>query len=219
MQQKPKDKKPPVWLSRTRAIVITLLVLIALIVACRRMLTLGGIMKPYVNPKFGPFDNGFAVYPFLTFLHIIPGVLFLVLTPLQFSKKLRGRNIQIHRVLGWIVAVCAFIIGITALIMSFNMAIGGAVETAVTLTFALYFLFALFKALYHIKQKQVSIHREWMIRMFAIGLAIATVRPIVGLFFGFSNLGPHQFFGYAFWIGFLIHAIIAEVYIRRYKWI
>ncbi|MGF7081153.1 DUF2306 domain-containing protein [Mucilaginibacter sp. UYCu711] len=214
-----KNNRPPVWLFRTRNIVITLLVLIAIVVASRRMLTLGGIIKPYVNPKFGAFDSGFVVYPFLTFLHIIPGVLFLVLTPFQFSKKLRGRNIQIHRVMGWIVASCAFIIGITALVMSFNMAIGGVIETAATVTFALYFLFALFKAVYHIKQKQVSIHRKWMIRMFAIGLAIATVRPIIGLFFGFSNLGPHQFFGYAFWIGFTLHAIIAEIYIRRYKWV
>ncbi|WP_299360190.1 DUF2306 domain-containing protein [Mucilaginibacter sp.] len=182
------------------------------------MLTLGGVLKPYVNPKFGPFDNRFAVYPFLTFLHIIPGVLFLVLTPLQFSKKLRSHSIKTHRVMGWIVATCAFIIGITALIMSFKMAIGGAIETAATVTFALFFLFALFKALYHIKQKQISLHREWMIRMFAIGLAIATVRPIVGLFFGFSKLGPHQFFGIAFWIGFILHAIIAEIYIRKYKY-
>ncbi len=182
------------------------------------MLTLAGVMKPYVNPKFGAFDSGFAVYPFLTFLHIIPGVLFLVLTPAQFSKKLRGRNIQIHRVMGWTVATCALIIGITALIMSFKMAIGGVVETAATVTFALYFLSALFKALYHIRHKQVSLHREWMIRMFAIGLAIATVRPIVGLFFGFSKLNPHQFFGIAFWIGFILHAIIAEIYIKKYKY-
>lgn len=182
------------------------------------MLTLGGIIKPYVNPKFGPFDSGFAVYPFLTFLHIIPGVLFLILTPLQFSKKLRSASIKTHRFMGWIVASCAFIIGTTALIMSFKMAIGGAIETAATVTFALFFLFALFKALYHIKQKQISLHREWMIRMFAIGLAIATVRPIVGLFFGFSKLEPHQFFGIAFWIGFMLHAIIAEIYIRKYKY-
>jgi hypothetical protein len=120
--------------------------------------------------------------------------------------------------MGWIVAACAFVIGITALIMSFKMAIGGVVETAATVTFALYFLLALFKALYHITHKQVLLHREWMIRMFAIGLAIATVRPIVGLFFGFSKLNPHQFFGIAFWIGFILHAIIAEIYIKKYEY-
>jgi len=181
------------------------------------MLTLSGVIKPYVNPKFGAFDSGFAVYPFLTYLHIIPGVLFLVLTPLQFSKKIRARNIQTHRVTGWVIAICAFIIGITALIMSFKMAIGGTVETAATVTFALFFLFALFKALYHIRKKEIFFHREWMIRMFAIGLAIATVRPIVGLFFAFSKLSPHQFFGIAFWIGFMLHLFVAEIYIRRYK--
>jgi uncharacterized membrane protein len=213
-----KSKKPPAWLTRTRTIVITLLVLIALIVASRRMLTLSGTIKAYVNPKFGAFDSGFAGYPFLTYLHIVPGVLFLVLTPLQFSKKLRSRSLKTHRVMGWIIAASAFTIGITALVMSFKMAIGGGVETAATLSFASYFLFALFKAIYHIKQKQISIHREWMIRMFAIGLAIATVRPIVGMFFAFSKLGPHQFFGIAFWIGFTLHAIIAEIYIRKYHY-
>ncbi|MDB5155696.1 MAG: hypothetical protein JWR50_403 [Mucilaginibacter sp.] len=97
------------------------------------------------------------------------------------------------------------------------MAIGGTVETAATVTFALFFLFALFKALYHIRRKEILVHREWMIRMFAIGLAIATVRPIVGLFFAFSKLSPHQFFGIAFWIGFMLHLFVAEIYIRRYK--
>ncbi|NNU34381.1 DUF2306 domain-containing protein [Mucilaginibacter sp. S1162] len=142
-----------------------------------------------------------------------------MLTPLQFSKKIRAKNIRFHRFSGWLVAASALIIGITALVMSFKMAIGGAVETAAaTFTFALFFLFALCKALYYIRNKKILLHREWMIRMFAIGLAIATVRPIVGLFFGFSSLSPHQFFGIAFWIGFTLHAILAEVYIRRYRY-
>jgi hypothetical protein len=213
-----KPEMPPTWLQRTRNVIIILLILIALIVAGRRVLTLTGIIKPYINPKFGNFDSGFALHLGLTLLHIFAGSLFLILTPLQFSNKVRSLNLKFHRFSGWIVAVSALIIGITALVMSFNMAIGGIIETAATLTFGLFFLFALFKALYHIRQKKILLHREWMIRMFAIGLAIATVRPIVGLFFGFSNLGPHQFFGYAFWIGFMLHFIIAEIYIRRYKY-
>ncbi|WP_317169450.1 DUF2306 domain-containing protein [Mucilaginibacter humi] len=152
-------------------------------------------------------------------LTYICGYIFLLLTPLQFSKKIRAKNIRFHRFSGWLVAASALIIGITALVMSFKMAIGGAVETAAaTFTFALFFLFALCKALYYIRNKKILLHREWMIRMFAIGLAIATVRPIVGLFFGFSSLSPHQFFGIAFWIGFTLHAILAEVYIRRYRY-
>jgi hypothetical protein len=53
-----------------------------------------------------------------------------------------------------------------------------------------------------------------MIRAFAIGLAVATVRPIVGMFFAFSGLSPQEFFGFAFWIGFTLHLIAAEVWIN-----
>jgi hypothetical protein len=63
----------------------------------------------------------------------------------------------------------------------------------------------------------IAQHREWMIRAFAIGLAVATIRPIVGLFFAFSrltHLTPQQFFGTAFWLGFTLHLIAAEIWIN-----
>jgi hypothetical protein len=197
---------------------MVLLILIAIIVATRRVLTLTGIIKPYINPKFGAFDSAFSLSLSLTLLHIFAGTFFLILTPLQFSKKIRAKNIGFHRFCGWLVAASALIIGITALVMSYKMAIGGMVETVATFTFALFFLFALYKALYHIRYKKILLHREWMIRMFSVGLAIATVRPIVGMFFAFSSLSPHQFFGLAFWIGFSLHLMLAEIYIRRYKY-
>ena len=55
-----------------------------------------------------------------------------------------------------------------------------------------------------------------MIRAFAIGLAVAFVRPIVGVFFATSritHLPPQSFFGTAFWLGFTIQLIAAEAWI------
>ncbi len=52
-----------------------------------------------------------------------------------------------------------------------------------------------------------------MIRAFSIGLAVTTIRPIIGMFFatGFSSgLTLREFFGTAFWIGFVLHLIAAE---------
>lgn len=98
--------------------------------------------------------------------------------------------------------------------MSFTSAIGGVNETAATSLFAILFLVALGKGFYHVRRREIALHREWMIRMFAIGLAIATVRPIVGMFFAFSNLSPHDFFGIAFWLGFSIQFLVAEVWIN-----
>ena len=56
-----------------------------------------------------------------------------------------------------------------------------------------------------------------MIRAFSVGLAVATIRPIIGMFFAtshFSGLTPYEFFGIAFWIGFVLHLIAAEAWIQ-----
>ena len=80
--------------------------------------------------------------------------------------------------------------------------------------FAPIFLFALAKAIVHVRRHEIARHREWMIWAFAIGLAVATIRPIVGLFFALTTLTPQQLFGYAFWIGFLLHVVVAGLWIR-----
>jgi hypothetical protein len=79
-------------------------------------------------------------------------------------------------------------------------------------------LLALSRAFWLIRRREVALHREWMIRTFSIGLAVATIRPIMGIFFatsGFSGLTPHEFFGIAFWIGFVLHLIAAEAWIHQ----
>ena len=80
--------------------------------------------------------------------------------------------------------------------------------------FAIIFLFGLGKAFRHIRRRELAHHREWMIRTFAIGLAVATVRPIVGMFFTLTNLSPQEFFGAAFWLGFTLHLVLAEIWIN-----
>jgi hypothetical protein len=108
----------------------------------------------------------------------------------------------------------SLVIGVTALVMSFLMSIGGANETAATSFFAVIFLFALAKAFLHIRRREISQHRAWMIRTFVIGLAVATIRPMVGMFFALTDLSPQEFFGIAFWLGFTLHLIAAEVWIN-----
>jgi hypothetical protein len=162
-------------------------------------------------------DADFASHSWLTLAHITPGLLFMVLGPLQFSKGLRARRPALHRWTGRIFLVCGLAIGATALVMSPQMAIGGANEIAATMVFAMLFLFALAKGFVHIRARRPALHREWMIRAFAIGLAVATIRPIVGVFFATSrltHLTPHDFFGTAFWLGFTMHLIAAEAWIN-----
>src|SRR5258708_3555095 len=153
----------------------------------------------------------------MTMVHIIPGLLFIVLGPLQFVRRLRSSRPELHRWMGRLVIASGLIIGSTALVMSPQMAIGGANEMAATMLFATVFLFALIKAFLSIRRGKVALHREWMIRAFAIGLAVATARPIMGVFFAtrsITHLTPHDFFGTAFWLGFTMNLIAAEIWIN-----
>jgi uncharacterized membrane protein len=168
--------------------------------------------------QFAALDDLFAHYPILTLAHIAPGLLFMLLGPLQFHPSLRARHPRWHRTNGRIFLFCGLVIGVSALVMSFAMpAIGGVNQATATTLFAMFFLFALGKAFWHIRRQEVGPHREWMIRAFSVGLAVATIRPIIGLFFvirRFSGLTPHEFFGTAFWIGFTLHLIAAEAWIH-----
>ena len=158
-------------------------------------------------------DAGFARHLALTLVHILPAGLFLILAPLQFMPSVRQKHLQYHRWMGRVLVVCALIVGISALVMSYTMNIGGPNETAATTLYGIVFLFCLSKAYLHIRRKEVARHREWMIRMYGASLGVATTRPIVGMFFAFRRMTPHEFFGIAFWMGFTITFLAAEAWV------
>jgi len=193
---------------------VIVLAIIGLAAVTRRALDLAQVIPPAPYPRGGAFDAGFARQPILTFLHIIPGAIFMVLGPLQFVQRIRTRHIRLHRLSGWLFVATSTVIGVTALIMSVTVTIGGGIETAATVVFAVLFLVCLTRAVLHIRRREIAQHREWMLRTFAIGLAVATIRPIIGLFFALTTLVPQEFFGIAFWIGFTLHLVLAEIWIR-----
>jgi uncharacterized membrane protein len=194
---------------------VIFLVLIGVAAVTRRTLVL---VWPHLfgggraNPA-SALDTGFVRNTALTLVHILPGGLFLVLALLQFMPGIRQKHLQVHRWMGRVLVVCGLIIGVSALIMSYTMNIGGPNETAATTLYAIVFLICLTKAYFYIRHKEVARHREWMIRAYGVGLGVATTRPIVGTFFAFRRMTPHDFFGIAFWLGFTITFMAAEAWI------
>ena len=170
------------------------------------------------NPA-AQLDAHFAAQRALTLAHVIPAMLFMILGPLQFVKRLRAKHPRIHRWSGRVFLLSSGVVGITGLRMALGKTIGGLDEKAAILLFGTFFLVALAKALWHAMHRQFAQHREWMIRGYAIGLAVATIRPIMGMFFaGAIARGhvpqPSEFFGTAFWIGFTLQMIAAELWIN-----
>jgi uncharacterized membrane protein len=193
--------------------------LIGLAMAIRRILVLTRVMSAFNPPGMAnsapAFDDSLDRHPIITLIHILPGALFMVLGPLQFLPGVRHRHTRFHRLSGRIFIIAAYIVGVSALYIPLVVRpIGGLNEAAATTLFAIIFLVSLTKAWWYIVHRQTGLHREWMIRAFSIGLAVGTIRPIVALFFVFSGLPPQAFFGTAFWIGFTLQLLAAEIWIN-----
>jgi len=167
-------------------------------------------------PPTDAFDIRYAQHPRVALLHIIPGLLFLTLAPLQFVARIRQRRIGLHRGLGRVLATCAAISGVFALIAIFRFpAFGGISTQTATVFFGVIFLFSLAKAIRHIRRKEVRLHREWMIRTFALAMGVATIRVFDALFIVLSNHALEDVFGTSFWLGFGVNLVVAEVWINH----
>ena len=103
---------------------VIFLALIGSAVAVRRMTTVVPVVlhgyrppPPAANPvaaQFGALDDLFAHYPRLTLIHIVPGILFMILGPLQFRATIRARHLRWHRLSGRAFVICGLVIGISA---------------------------------------------------------------------------------------------------------
>jgi hypothetical protein len=126
-------------------------------------------------------DAHYAAKAGMTLLHVVPSLLFVLLVPLQFVSSWRGRYPILHRWTGRMLMGLGAVIGISALWLSAHP-VGGLAEGTATILFGCFFLFSLGKAWWHIRNGRVELHREWVMRMVATALGVATTRPIMAVF-------------------------------------
>lgn len=173
-------------------------------------------------------DDDFAVryveHPWLAYLHIAPGVLYLLGAPLQLTHRFRTRHYDAHRRLGRILLASALLAGLFALLFGFPHPWGGGPEALATLVFGSWFLACLLLAFHAIRRGEVPRHRRWMIRAFVVGIGVGTIRIWVGIFEGVEQAlsggttpatPDPTMFAVAFWLGFAMHVAIGEWWLRH----
>src|SRR5258708_16079362 len=161
-------------------------------------------------PQLAAIDATFSSHATLTVMHILPAAIFVVLAAVVLLRPTGSDWLE------RLFFLCGAITGVTAYAMS-RYAIGGWVERSAVLIFNTWFMVSLGRAYWFRSRNQPARKREWMSRAVGILLGIATTRPFIGLFFATSartHLGPNQFFGIAFWIGFCINAVVIELWLR-----
>ena len=151
-------------------------------------------------------DATFASHAVLTLAHVLPALAFVALAPFLYIRRFAS--------VAWPKRLLFLLGTVTAYAMT-NYSIGGWVERSAVLLFNSLFLFSLFRA--WCLRREPTRNLLWLTRAIAILLGIATTRPVMGIFFATSrvtHLSPQQFFGIAFWIGFSINTLAAELWLR-----
>jgi uncharacterized membrane protein len=166
-------------------------------------------------PPEGDFDRRYALHPALAYAHIVPGLVYLTLAPFQISRRFRTGHLEVHRRLGRILVPTGVVTGVFAILFGFFFSYGGFAEASAALIFGAYFITALLVAYRSIRAGEITRHRRWMIRAFAVGLAVGTIRIWIGLLEALGLLGFEESFGLAFWLAFSMHAVAAEIWLLR----
>jgi uncharacterized membrane protein len=166
-----------------------------------------------------PYNPGFLHFPILVALHVALGGVYLALAPFQFVRRIRSRHLNYHRWAGRMLVSFGLVIGLSALFMALVIPKGGWSERVVIGLFGSLFLFALIKGFLYIRAGRVALHREWMIRAFAVGLAIATARLIFfpALLITMADPSEKRFgtlLVVSLAVAFVVHASVAELWIR-----
>lgn len=124
-------------------------------------------------------SDSFTSHPFWVAAHLIGGSLALLTGPIQFSAWIRNRYLNFHRLSGKIYIMGASIAGLSALRLS---VISSCAPCRVSLfILSVLVLITTFSAWWSIKSRNVTAHKQFMVRSYICVFSFVAVR-IGGLF-------------------------------------
>lgn len=145
-------------------------------------------------------------------VHAVAAIPPLIIGLIAFNPFLRRRSLKLHRWLGTVYCVGIWISAVTGMVLASANQAGIVAQLGFGILGAVWF--ATTTAAYMTgRRRDIPAHRRWMIRSYAITLAVVTVRPLFwfGPAEGFTNLEWVAFCSWACWVPNLI---LGETYLR-----
>lgn len=190
--------------------------LMALLVILLAMLGLGFSAAHFLNP---PYNPGFADHPAIVKIHVVLGALYLLFGALQFVPWIRQRFIGYHRTVGRLLAAAGLVIGATAIFIGVVIPFSGRPEQIVMSVFGSYYLLSIVAAVFSVRRGDIDAHRRWMVRAYAIGSAVVTMRlifiPLLIVTGAGTDVLAANLSIISFTAAFVMHAVAAEWWIAR----
>lgn len=156
--------------------------------------------------------ESFLARPWGIYPHAFFGGVALLVGAFQFRQSILRRRPRIHRILGTIYVASALLTGAAGLYMAF-FAYGGAITRLGFGSLAVVLLITTSLAYAKIRKRDVALHREWMLRSYALIFAAVTLRielPILVAAFGAFE-PAYRVVAWSCWVPNLLWA---EIYVR-----
>ena len=172
-----------------------------------------------VLPSRDSFEYRYVREPVPAYVHIVPGMVFLLGALFQLSGRVRSRHLAGHRRLGRVLVPAGLLSGVLAVVVGVWFPFGGPTEAVAAVLFGAWFVVTLVLGWRAVRRRDVLAHRRWMIRAFAVALGVGTIRVWIGLFQLVGLLAIQDgrgtvWFGVSFWLALVLHAVAAEIYLR-----
>lgn len=116
--------------------------------------------------------------------HGLAGVIAFLIGPLQFSDRLRARNLQLHRRLGQTYVVAVTIAGLLALVIALRFEPFGITELVAQ---ALAWMLCTYCAWFAARNRSIVQHKLWMARSYGLTFVFVTNRLVLGQFLPGAN--------------------------------
>jgi hypothetical protein len=146
--------------------------------------------------------------------HVLIGGIILVLGFFQLHPKSIQRFRKLHRVGGYIYVMgILFFAAPGGIVMSLFVDRGPWVLTSFLLQGSLWFLFTAL-AFDRIRKRDITAHRQWMWRSYALTFAAITLRIYIFISSYSYNLSVPQAYATLAWLSWVPNLVVAEIYLR-----
>jgi uncharacterized membrane protein len=189
---------------------LVILSLFPLVAGSLRLIEIAG------GPQVLPTNPRIDASPAPLVVHVLAAAVYAVLGAFQFPARLRRRHPGWHRRSGRILVGAGLTVAGSGLWMTlfYSGAPGGVLLWAIRLLVGSTMAAAIVLGFTAIRRRDITAHRAWMIRAYALGLGAGTqvfTQGIGEALFGTSDLST----GISVASGWVINALVAEWVIRR----
>lgn len=149
------------------------------------------------------------------YIHISSSILVVLTGPLQFVKAMRRSYLQFHRTLGKVyVGAILALAAPSGLYMAWYANGGTWSQVGFSILSVLWFAFT-FMAYRSVRERNITAHRQWMVRSYALSFSAITLRLYVALLSTYTNFDHDFIVVVTAWINWIPNLIVAELIIRR----